>query len=110
LELAFESKSLRNTCEVEAQAVLELGSLVAESLKHRLADLRAAASVRDLVAGRPRVAGGEDRRRMVVDLCDGFCLVFRSNHTKNPLIGADDIDWSKVTRIRVLGIERRHGY
>jgi hypothetical protein len=61
LELAFDSKSLRTTCESERQAKLELGDVVAEVLKHRLADLLAAKSVKDLVAGQPRLLDGAGR-------------------------------------------------
>ena len=44
LELAFESKELRDVCENEAEAKRQLGDSVAEMLKHRLADLNAATS------------------------------------------------------------------
>jgi proteic killer suppression protein len=76
LELAFDSKSLRTTCENESQAKLELGATVAEILKHRLADLRAARSVKDLVAGRSRAVGSAGSQHMAVDLCNGYSIVF----------------------------------
>ncbi len=108
MELAFDSKSLRTICENEAQAKLELDSAVAEILKRRLADLRAATSVKDLVAGRPRIPDGSDSQHMVLDLCDGYRLVFKSNHTNRPITDADDIDWARVTRIKILRIEKHH--
>lgn len=108
LELAFESKSLRTMCEIEARAMHELGNAVAQTLKHRLADLRAAASVNDLVAGRPHVLDSSVLQVMVVDLCDGYSLLFKSNHTKCPLTGADDIDWGRVSRIKIVAIEKHH--
>jgi hypothetical protein len=105
LELAFESETLRTICEIEAQAKRELGSAVAETLKHRLADLRAAKSVRDLPVGQPHALGDRDREEMIIELCDGFGLVFKSNHTQRPSIGGDDIDWTRVTRVKILRIE-----
>lgn len=108
LELAFDSMPLRTICESEAQAKLELGSTVAEILKHRLADMRAATSVKDLVVGRPRILDDSRGQHMVVDLCDGYWLTFQSNHTNRPIIDADDIDWARVTRIKLLRIERHY--
>jgi len=107
LELAFDSKALRTICESEGQAKLELGVTVAESLKHRLADLVAATSTNDLLAGRPRVcANGRD---MVLDLCNGHVIVFTANHVNNPMTETNIVDWARVTRIKILRIESDHG-
>ena len=103
MELAFDSKSLRAVCESEAQAKLELGATVTEILMHRLADLRAATSTKDLVAGRPRI--GADRQHMIVDLCSGHRLVFKANHTNNPKTETEDVDWERVSRVKILRIE-----
>ena len=109
LELAFETKSLRMICESENQAKRKLGSNVAESLRRRLADLRAATSVRDLIAGRPRELDVADRQHMAVDLWDGHRIVFCANHSKNPVTETDELDWSRISRVKILRIERDHG-
>lgn len=103
LELAFHSKELRTICENEAKANLELGPSVAEMLKHRLADLRAAKTVQDVLVGRPRVID-EREQYMAIDLCDGYLLVFAPNHVANPMTEAGDLDWSKVSRIQIMKI------
>ena len=109
LELAFESRSLRTICESESNAKCELGSTVAEVLKHRLADLRAATSVNDLVAGQPRERDGVNQQKeMVVELCDGYRIAFEANHRKNPMKETDILDWAKVSRIKILRIETDH--
>jgi toxin HigB-1 len=82
---------------------------VSEALKHRLADLFAAASVSDLIAGRPRELEGNPSGRMALDLCDGYCVVFAANHTKNPVTETGGTDWKRVTRIKILRIGRDHG-
>lgn len=79
---------------------------MAEVLKHRLADLRAATSVNDLVAGRPRLRERADTQHFVVDLCDGHRIVLAANHPKNPLTPTGALNWAKVSRIKVLRIER----
>lgn len=109
MQLAFESQSLRAICENENQAKLELGAAAATMLKHRLADLRAASSVRDIVAGRPREIDGPPPKPMVVDLCDGRRIVFTANHPNNPLTEAGNLDWRTVSRIRILRIESENG-
>lgn len=82
---------------------------MAEILKHRLADLRAATSVKDLVAGQPRELDGADRHHMAIELCDGLRLIFCANHSINPITETGDVDWSRVSRIKILRIEGNHG-
>lgn len=108
MELAFESKSLRTICESEARAKREFGPTVAEVLKHRLADLRAATSVNDLVAGRPRASRGADHQHIVVDLCNGYRIILGPNHPKNPMTETGRLDWARVSRIKVLRIDSDH--
>ncbi len=108
MQLAFHSASIRTICESERHAKQELGDAVAEVLKHRLADMSAATSVRDLVAGRPRILGGTIPQQMVVDLRDNYLVAFTANHTKNPVTETGDLDWERVSRVKILRIERDH--
>jgi hypothetical protein len=109
LQLAFESTRLRTICEKEDQAKSELPGPVAEILKHRLADLRVAQSPSELVAGRPRVLDGASSQPMIVDLCDGWRMVFSANHLSNPVTEAGNLEWARVSRIKILRIERENG-
>jgi plasmid maintenance system killer protein len=109
LQLAFETKPLRTICESERHAKHEFGDAVAEILKHRLADMCAATSVNDLVAGQPRALAGAAPQQMVVDLNDSYRIVFTANHTKNPVTETGNLDWKRVSRIKILRIERDHG-
>jgi plasmid maintenance system killer protein len=108
LELTFATKSLRQLCESEAAAKRELGADVAERLKRRLADLRAAAHVNDLVAGQPREIEGAHNRCIAVHLYDGYRIVFCANHRTVPVLDSGSVDWSGVRRVKILGIERQH--
>lgn len=105
LEIAFAEKSDRQLCENEAIAVRKLGAKLADKLKRRVADLRAATGVKDIVAGKPQVLLGKHKHQIAVELCDGYCLVFCANHNMNPLLQSDEIDWSRVSRIKILRIE-----
>ena len=108
LELAFSEKSLRQLCENETIAKRKLGVHVAEKLKRRLADLRAASCLTDLVVGSPREREGDNANQFAISLCDGYQKVFCANHTAVPLLGSGAIDWAKVSRVKVLRIEGNH--
>ena len=76
---------------------------------HRLADMEVARFVTDLVAGKPRELDGVRRGQISVDLCDGYCIIFCANHNEIPLMVSGSVDWSKVTRIKILNIDRDDG-
>jgi toxin HigB-1 len=103
LELAFATKQLRDICESSKKADRELGSDIAGKLRIRLADLQAAQSVRDLVAGCPTEL--KEERQIAIQICRGYRIVFCANHNKIPLLSCGTTDWSAVTRIRLLEIK-----
>jgi len=78
---------------------------VAERLTGRLADLHAAQCVGELVAGNPREIDGVLPGHMILSLCEGYRLVFCANHCANPT-RSNGVNWSKVTRIKIVQIER----
>ena len=105
LEIAFAQKSIRQTCERFARAKLLLGAKVADKLKRRLADLRAATRVADLVVGHPSETNGR-HRRISIDLCDGYQLILGPNHTATPIDASGRVDWSKVSRVKLFAIRK----
>jgi toxin HigB-1 len=108
LEIAFAEKALRHLCENETKAQRVLGLDTAKKLRRRLADLRAATSISDLVAGRPRELGGPCPRPIAVDLGEGARMVFSAAHNVNPLLESGCVDWPKVSRIKILRIETNY--
>jgi hypothetical protein len=104
VDLAFISEDLRSQCEKEAVSKRQLGDGVSRVLRSRLADLRAAASVSNLVVGRPRCEIGTSRATMAIDLSEGFELRFCANHIKSRLTESGETDWSRVSRIKILEI------
>lgn len=105
VEIAFAKKSLRQVCESERTARHSLGAAVAEKLKRRLADLRAANSVKDLVAGRPKELTNARAGQISLELAEGFRLILSANHNVPPLLEGTRVDWSKVSRIKIISIE-----
>jgi proteic killer suppression protein len=105
LELAFANKSLRQLCESKAKANRDFGVKMADGLRRRVADLRAATCVSDLVIGTPRELEGDRQEQIALDLDDGFRLIFCANHNAVPELESGGIDWSKVSRVKILCIE-----
>jgi len=105
LELAFENKLIRTTCENEESAKEQYGVEVSAKLKARLADLRAVMFVSELVAGNPQEIRCNPHPIYKLDLCDGYKITFCANHVKVPSAANGEIMWSKVNRIRILNID-----
>ena len=106
LDFAFNSEHLRTICEKHAVAKQALGEETADTLIHRLADLRSAASIYEVPVGQPRILADASMPIAIVDLTQGYQLRFCANHTKNPLTETGELDWTRVSRIKILEIER----
>ena len=106
--IAFAEKNLRDICENESKATSILGRKNAEKLMHRLADLRAANQVFDLIIGNPHEISGPCPRDFSIDICTNISIILCSNHSLNPLLQDGCIDWSKVSRIKILRIRNEN--
>lgn len=103
MQIAFISKSLRTVCENQADADAAFGAKVAEVLRHRLADLRAAEAMTDLIAGRPQL--DDVAEQAVMELCDGYQIIISVNHPTTPKVETGTVNWEKVTRVKIVAIE-----
>ncbi|MBY3369039.1 hypothetical protein [Rhizobium laguerreae] len=105
LELAFEDEQLRAICTTRGRALAVHGPEIAQELKKRLADIRAAETASDLLVG-IRFVGDGECAAIYVTLGGGFELVLVANHVQNPTKGSGKIDWDNVTRVKVSQISR----
>lgn len=108
MDITFKDKKLRELCEKEAVANRQLAAARARKLRSRLADLRAALCVADLVAGRPHPLKGTRAGQYAVDLQGGCRLVFEPNHQPIPERADGGIDWSRVSSVRIVYIGDYH--
>lgn len=108
MDIDFKDRRLRRLCEHQAHAQRELGDPCARKLRARLDDLDAATRVAELVAGRPHPLRGERAGQFALDLQGGVRLVFEPNHNPIPCREAGGIDWSCVTKIRIIYIGDYH--
>lgn len=108
MELAFATKCLRHLCESEVRAERRLGVLGARALQRRLAEIVAAESVEDLVAGQPRFIRENPHEQLVLRVGDNFEVVLKVNHNSVPMLESGTVDWAQVTRVQVLSIKEVH--
>ena len=108
LELAFATKSLRELCESQLRAERKFGIAIARKLRARLADLRDAESINDVIAGRPELLT-DAPEKMAMNIGEKVCIVFCANHVSNPLADAGRVKWSRVNRIKILDIGVSNG-
>jgi hypothetical protein len=110
MELAFETLALRDICESDVEARKSLPASTVDDLQARLADLRAATSASDLVAGRPTFDANPPGY-IRFSLNGGYELVSVGNHPRPLLTDGGLMRLERVRRVRVVAISggRPHG-
>lgn len=101
MDIRFADKKLQDLCERVGVADRKLGPASARKLRNRLADLRAAMIVSDLVAGRPHPLKGSRAGQFGLDLARGDRIVFSVANVPVPVTAGGAINWSQVTLIRI---------
>ncbi|MGV3571405.1 MAG: type II toxin-antitoxin system RelE/ParE family toxin [Ramlibacter sp.] len=108
MEIRFADKKLQAYCESADASVRKLGAASARKLRSRLADLKAAAAVSELVAGRPHPLVRNRAGQFSLDLAGGQRLVFSPAHEVVPKTADGSIDWTQVTIVCIVYIGDYH--
>lgn len=95
---------MRKLCESEDAANRQYGLEVARKLRARLADLLAAPNCDEIVTGNPLPTNGVSPK-LAITLWKGYRMIFSVNHPQCPKRSNGNIDWSRVTRLRLVKIE-----
>jgi hypothetical protein len=103
LELAFATKALRDICESRTTAKEKLGLKVADALQRRLSDFQSIDTFDELPFTKPK----KNSNNVAFDLPDGWRLVVTGGHGENPTLPDGKIDWTKVTRLKIVRIEQK---
>jgi hypothetical protein len=106
LEISFFTKELRDICQKCAEAETLYGSDVAGALRRRIADLLAVDCYVELPLGNPRLINKDGVDCLIIDLCDGFYLKFYTGHQRNPYDADGNVDWKRVSRVKLIFIGR----
>lgn len=105
MELAFGTRELRTLCEDHDVAVKAIGVAAADSLRTRLADLRAVTRLSDLPAGRPEIVDG-DPPRLRFQIGDGWSLLATVSHHVTPRTADGGLDVTRVRRAIIQEVTR----
>lgn len=109
MEIEFSSKQLQKLCEQNKFAIRELGAACAKKLQNRIADLHSANDVMELPAGKPHPLKLNRKGQYAIELSDGKRLIFIPANNPTPMIDDENIDWSRVTKIKIIDISDYHG-
>jgi hypothetical protein len=108
LEITFLTADLREICEKREAAMASMGNDAARELAERLADIDAVETVEGLSQLLGNAMGEFSATEKLIQLEAGFHVRFGSAHPKDA--AADEpIDWSKTSRVKILGIEKVDG-
>jgi hypothetical protein len=80
---------------------------LAEAIRRVLADLRAASSIREI--GPVDVVVDASGNGVNVRLGARHCLRLEPNHLPVPADGSGRVDWTLISRVKVMGIEAFDG-
>ncbi|MEO6277973.1 hypothetical protein [Roseateles sp.] len=104
LEIAFQTKELRATCESPTRAKRELGEASGKALQRALADMHAVETVAELFEMGLGIENCAQEHGMLrFQLNDGLTLYCNANQQSVPING-EAVDWAQVTRLKVVCI------
>lgn len=108
MEIEFGTKNLQKSCETETLMKRKFGNELVNKIKLRLVDLRAASNVAELVAGRPHPLNYRRKGQFALHLTNMQRLVFVPVNDPIPRREDGEIEWAKVTKIRIIEIGDYH--
>jgi proteic killer suppression protein len=114
LDISFKNGKLEKEFNEGTRLNIVHGTNRAKKIRTRMFELRAAASLMDFwppKSGPNRcheLTGGKRRDQLSVDLDHPYRLIFIPDHDPIPRREDGGLDWSRVTAIKILGIEDTH--
>lgn len=108
LEVAFRTRKIRQICEEMRRADEALGAADADALRRQVADLLACGSIEDLQLLGPRLQVGEHTKCLYIDVSGTLRVRLGVNHMRPPMNEHGGIDWSRVTRVKIVELEQSH--
>jgi plasmid maintenance system killer protein len=110
MEISFATSKLAKLCNSEKALRGKYGPRMVRVIRQRLMDLQAAETLEAMrdVPGRCHLLSGDLAGRFAVDLVHPDRLVFAPDHDPVPQLSGGGVDWSKVTKIEVVGIGDYH--
>jgi plasmid maintenance system killer protein len=114
MDITFKNRKLEKAFNEEAQLERIHGNLRTKKIRIRMAELRAAKSLKDFWPPKSPPARchelpkGKRRGQLSVDLDHPYRLIFIPDHDPIPTLKDGGLDWSQVTAIEIQGVEDTH--
>ena|GEM_PF-2228091 len=105
MEIAYETKEIRDLFQFPARALAQYGPRVARMLAVRFADLRALPNAAELLAFHPQETLAEGVPALELGLAEDYKMILVPNHPKRP---EGPIKWAAIRRLKVLEIRGGH--
>jgi len=109
--ILFKTAKLEKECNNENLMIKRFGTKRSNLLKRRLTELAAATvlqDLRNLPQARCHELKGNFKGYLSVDLDHPYRLVFEPANNPLPKKPDGGLDWTKVTEIRIVGLEDTH--
>jgi len=110
MDISFATSKLAKLCNSAKKLRGDYGPRMASVIQQRLVDLDAAKTLESMrdVPGRCHQLTENLDGLFAVDLVHPDRLVFAPDHDPVPQLSSGGVDWSKVTKIEVVGIGNYH--
>ena len=108
MNILYLTDDLEKLCTDKRKAKKKLGNDGFKKLRARLADIKAAQQVTELVAGTPHPLKGDREGQFALRLDKGKRLVFKPAHEPIPQKEDGSTDWDRVTAVRIIYIGDYH--
>lgn len=115
MDISFKTRKLEKSFNEGARLEKLHGARRAQKIRIRMTELRVAASLMDFwppKSGPSRcheLTEGKRAGQLSVDLDHPYRLIFVPNHDPVPTHDTGGLDWSRVTAVKILGVEDTHG-
>ena len=113
MDITFKTKKLAKELNSASNMEARHGKVRAKKLRLRLAELQAAECLADLGPpyqgpARCHELKGNRAGQLSVDLDHPYRLLFMPDHDPIPTRKEGGLDWTRVTRVKILGVEDTH--
>jgi plasmid maintenance system killer protein len=115
MDITFKNRKLQKELNEGAQLDKVHGALRAKKIRIRMKELRAARTLMDFWPPKSpparchELSYGQRSGQLSVDLDHPYRLIFVPDHDPVPEREEGGLDWSKVTAVKILGVEDTHG-
>lgn len=104
MNITFDSRELREVCEVAAESDRLLGERSAALFRETLADLQAAPTLGDLPFRPQELGQVGGRHGFALSYGEDGAIVFLEVHRKAPLDDDGVFDWRLVSRVKIVQV------